>query len=192
MTETGLFFGSFNPIHIGHLVIANYILEYGKLNELWFVVSPHNPFKKKESLLDDHYRFDMVQMAIDKDDLRFRASDIEFRMQQPSYTIDTLTWLREKHPRHNFSIIMGADGLKGFHKWKNAELLVETTPRIIYPRPGFEEEDAFGLKNARVVDAPVIEISASFIREAIAEGRDIRYFLSSKVWAYIEKMGFYK
>ena len=189
--KTGLFFGSFNPIHNGHLAIAEYIYEYTDLEQLWFVVSPQNPFKRKQTLLDDHHRLEMVYRAIG-DDLRFRVSDIEFRMPKPSFTVDTLTWLSEKHPDDEFVMIMGADNLKSFNKWKNCELLVEKYTRYVYPRHGSDDAEILKHKNVVKVDAPKIEISSSFIRQAIAEGKKVRYFMPEKVYNYIDEMNFYR
>jgi nicotinate-nucleotide adenylyltransferase len=189
--QTGLFFGSFNPIHIGHLAIAEYIVEYSALKQIWFVVSPHNPLKPKDTLLADHHRLEMVHLAID-DDKRFRACDIEFRMPRPSYTIDTLSYLQEKYPGNEFSIIIGADNLDSFNKWKNADLIIQKYHRFVYPRHGVSSENLESHKNITLVEAPKIEISSSFIREAIAQGKSARYFLPEKVFEYIDKMNFYK
>lgn len=195
--KTGLFFGSFNPIHIGHLAIANYIVEYTDLDEIWFIISPHNPLKAKNTLLDDRNRLYMVRMAIE-DDLRFRASDIEFSLPRPSYTIDTMAFLSEKYPERDFTLIMGEDNLFTLHKWKNPEELVKRFPIITYPRVNAGENDDPVLKKiikeARVtmVKAPLIEISGSFIRSAIKEGKDISYFLPAPVWKYIREMHYYE
>ena len=191
MTKTGLFFGSFNPIHIGHLAIANYMLEYGEIEQLWFVVSPQNPLKEKKSLLADYHRLELVHLAID-DDERFRVTDIEFKMPKPSYTIDTLTYLEEKHPQHQFYLIMGADGLKTFRRWKNYEMIEKKYHRLVYPRPGMNCEEIFKHPNITLMEAPMMEISSSFIRKAIREGKDIKYFLPEKTYAYIKHMNFYK
>jgi nicotinate-nucleotide adenylyltransferase len=188
---TGLYFGSFNPIHIGHMAIANFMIEYSDLNQLWFVVSPQNPLKVKNSLLQDYHRLEMVRLAIEEDD-RFRASDIEFRLPRPSYTIDTLTYLEEKHPGMEFQLIMGADGLKTFHKWKHAELITEKYHRLIYPRPGTAIEALPELRNATLVDAPLMEISSSFIRKAIREGKDVRHLMPGRAYRYMREMHFYE
>lgn len=188
--KTGLFFGSFNPIHIGHMAIANYIAEYTDLEQIWFVVSPHNPLKKKNTLLDDYARLEMVELAI-KDDNRFRTCDIEFRMPKPSYTIDTLTYLKEKYPNHEFSLILGSDGLKTFHKWKNADLIIEKYSRYIYPRLTESIEEIKKHKNIKLVKAPQIQISSTFIRQAIADKKDIRHFLPATVFNEIDKKGYY-
>lgn len=189
--KTGLFFGSFNPIHIGHLAIANYMVEFTDLDKVWFVVSPHNPFKQKNTLLSDQHRLQMVRLAIEYDN-RFKASNIEFNLPQPSYTINTLAYLREQYPDHEFVIIMGSDGLKTFYKWKNYEELIRNYSRYIYPRPGTDPGLLQNLDNGKIVPAPVMEISSTFIRDAIAHGKDVRYFLPEKVWEYIREMNFYK
>jgi len=189
--KTGLFFGSFNPIHIGHLAIANYMVEFTDLDKVWFVVSPHNPLKQKSTLLPDHHRLQMVRLAIEYDN-RFKASNIEFSLPQPSYTVDTLTYLEEQYPGHEFVLIMGSDGLKTFHKWKNYKEIIANYPRYVYPRPGTGPELLNNLENGNVVHAPLMEISSTFIREAIANGKDIKYFLPEKVWEFINEMNFYK
>ena len=187
----GLFFGSFNPIHTGHLAIANYFVEFTQLDQLWFVVSPQNPFKEKKSLLADYHRYELVVKAIDDDD-RLRASNIEFNMPKPSYTIDTLTWLQEKHPSDRFCLIMGSDQLSAFHKWKNPKQIISNYHRYIYPRPGVDHTALPMMENATLVDAPMIEISSSFIRQAIKDGKDIRHFLPKETCKYIQEMNFYR
>ena len=191
MIKTGLFFGSFNPIHIGHMVIANYMLEYSDIQQLWFVVSPHNPLKEKKTLLADYHRLELCRLAIGDDD-RFSVSDIEFGMPQPSYSIDTLTYLSEKYPTREFFLIMGADGLTTFHKWKNSDLIEKNYHRLVYPRPGINCADLSKHKNMTLMDAPQMEISSSFIREAIRQKKDIRYFLPEKTFHYIQEMHFYE
>jgi len=188
---TGLYFGSFNPIHIGHLAIANFMVEFSELEQLWFVVSPQNPLKEKKSLLQDYHRLEMVRLAVEDDD-RFRASDIEFKLPTPSYTIDTLAYLEEKHPGREFQLVMGSDGLRTFHKWKHAELIVEKYHRLIYPRPGTDLKAASQLPNATLVDAPLMEISSSFIRQAIKEGKDVRHLVPAKTYTYMREMHFYE
>lgn len=191
MNKTGLFFGSFNPVHIGHLAIANYMVEYTYLNELWFIISPHNPLKKKASLLNDYHRYQLLELGI-ADSPMFRISDIEFKLPQPSYTIDTLTYLSEKHPKKNFVIILGSDGLTSFKKWKNYESILSNYDLIIYPRSDNINNDFLELDNVRMVNAPKMEISSSFIRKAIRSGKDIRHFLPDKVYKYIIDMHFYE
>lgn len=189
--KVGLFFGSFNPIHVGHLIIANYMVEFTDLDKLWFVVSPHNPLKKKSTLLADSHRLELVHQAI-KDDHRFMASNIEFKLPQPSYTINTLAHLTEKFPDHEFVIIMGSDGLETFHKWKNFEYLQANFKRYVYPRPGTSEQLLANIENGMVVEAPLIEISSTFIRESIYNNKDVRHFLNENVWKYIDEMNFYR
>ena len=189
--KTGLYFGSFNPIHIGHMAIANFMIEFSELEQLWFVVSPHNPLKEKKTLLKDYHRLEMVQLAVEDDD-RFRASDIEFKMPTPSYTIDTLVYLEEKNPGHEFQLVMGADGLRTFHKWKHANLIVEKYHRLIYPRPGVDMDTVSQLPNATVVDAPLMEISSSFIRSAIKNGKDVRHLVPVNAYKYMCEMHFYE
>ncbi len=189
--KTGLFFGSFNPIHIGHLAIANYIAEFTDLKQIWFVVSPQNPLKKKKSLLADYHRLNLVKEAIE-DDSRFYACDIEFKLPYPSYTIDTITYLRELYPDKTFSIVLGADGLVNFHKWKNYKELIKTTTRYVYPRSGTDPSILNNIENCIFVNAPLIEISSTFIRDGIREGNDLRHFLNHRVYKYIKDMHFYE
>ncbi len=189
--QTGLFFGSFNPIHMGHLALAEFMIGYTGLEQVWFVVSPHNPLKSKETLLADHHRLEMVHLAIDEDN-RFRVSDIEFRMPQPSFTIETLSYLAEKFPDHKFSLIMGADNLESFHKWKNAGMIIKNYHRFVYPRYGTSSDNLQMHENITMVKAPRIEISSSFLRQAIREGKSVRYFLPEKVFVYIDRMNFYR
>ncbi|QIA09685.1 nicotinate (nicotinamide) nucleotide adenylyltransferase [Draconibacterium halophilum] len=188
----GLYFGSYNPIHIGHLAIANYMVEYTDIDQLWFVVSPQNPLKKKNNLLDDYHRLELVELAVNDDD-RFRASNIEFRLPKPSYTVDTLAYLKDKHPNYHFKILMGSDNLENFHKWKNYETIIENYGIIVYPRPGFDPQKVQVEKNITIAEkAPLMEISSSFIRKAIKEGKDVRHFLPQKTWEYLNDMNFYR
>jgi nicotinate-nucleotide adenylyltransferase len=191
--KIGLYFGSFNPIHIGHLVIANHMAEYSDLNQVWFVVTPHNPFKKKNSLLDDYQRLEMVYRAT-KDYTKLKPSDIEFNLPQPNYTINTLTYLQEKYPDHEFSLIMGEDNLKSFHKWKNYQLILENHDIYVYPRVSEEKiETQFeGHKKIHPVDAPIMELSSTFIRKAIKAGKNVKPMLPEFVWEYLDEMNFYK
>lgn len=189
--KVGLFFGSFNPVHTGHLVLANYMLEYTDLERIWFVVSPHNPLKKKSTLLDEKQRLLMVNLAIG-DNIKLKASNIEFNLPQPSYTIVTLTYLKEKYPQHEFVLIMGADNLENFHKWKNYEEILKHHQLYIYPRP---ESDGGKLKDhpqIKLINAPLMEISSTAIRQAIKEKKDMRYFMPEAVWQYIKEMHFYE
>ena len=189
--KTGLFFGSFNPIHLGHLIIANYMAEFTDLEEVWFVVSPQNPLKERTSLLPDYQRLDMVNMAIETDE-RFRTSDIEFRLPKPSYTIDSLSYLQERHPNHEFILISGTDIFPTFTKWKNWEVLLELYKFYVYPRPGSDKHELTRHPSVRVFPAPRVEISSTFIRKAICDGHDISHFLPERVWNYIKEMHFYE
>jgi nicotinate-nucleotide adenylyltransferase len=197
MTKIGLYFGSFNPVHIGHIAIAGYMTEFSDLAQVWFVVSPHNPLKKKETLLADHHRLYMTQLALGDSD-KLKASDIEFRMALPSYTIDTLTYLQEKHPKYEFCLVMGEDNLFTLHKWKNAEELVSKYPIYYYPRPETVKPSSPILDHILTVakifraDAPRMDISGTFIRDGIKHGRDMSYFLPTLVWKYIKEMHFYE
>lgn len=194
MKKIGLFFGSFNPIHIGHLILANYILENTDMDELWFVVSPQNPFKDKKSLLTDHNRLDMVQVAL-KNYPKMRASNVEFSLTKPSYTIDTLTYLHEKYPDVSFSLIMGEDNLKSLGKWKNSETLIKNHQIIIYPRISEAECDRkqyIKHENISTIDAPIIELSATKIRQMIKEGKNIRPMVPPEVFEYLDGSSFYK
>ncbi|MBP7173499.1 MAG: nicotinate-nucleotide adenylyltransferase [Cloacibacterium sp.] len=189
--KVGLFFGSFNPIHIGHLILANYIVENSDLDEVWLVVSPQNPFKNKKSLLHDYDRLDMVELAI-KNYPKMKVSNVEFSMPKPSYTIDTLTYLHEKFPKYTFCLIMGEDNLTGLPKWKNYETLVKNHEIIVYPRiVENKEEKGILHENIHRIQAPIIELSATEIRKMIKEGKNTRPMLPVEVFDYIEKKGFY-
>ncbi|MFC2106846.1 nicotinate (nicotinamide) nucleotide adenylyltransferase [Bacteroidota bacterium] len=187
----GLYFGSFNPIHIGHLIIGQYMNEFTDLDEVWFVVSPHNPLKDKKTLLPDLNRLYMVNVAVE-DDSKLRSCNIEFHMPKPSYTIDTLAYLGEKYPDYSFILIGGTDILPSFHKWKNYQQLLSNYKIYIYNRPGYNTGEFQSHPNISFFEAPQMEISASFIRNAIKEGKDVSYMLPSKVWKYIDEMNFYK
>lgn len=188
--KTGLFCGSFNPVHIGHMAIAGFMAEFTDLDEVWFVVSPQNPLKKKESLLDDHHRLAMVNIAIE-DDTRFRSSGIEFKLPRPSYTINTLAALQEKYPNRQFALIMGSDNLQTFNKWRNYEKILEEHKLYIYPRPG-SDGGAFRTHPSVIwTEAPLMDISSTFIRKAIAGKKDVRYMLQPAVYNYIKEMHFY-
>ncbi|MGM0612422.1 MAG: nicotinate (nicotinamide) nucleotide adenylyltransferase [Bacteroidota bacterium] len=189
--KTGLFFGSFNPIHIGHLIVASQMIENSDLDQIWFVVTPQNPLKKKKTLLKNHHRLNLVKEAID-DDERFRATDVEFHLPQPNYTIHTLTVLTEKYPEREFALIMGTDNLATLHKWKNYQELLDQYQLYVYPRPGFSPGEFANHPNVHSVEAPQIEISASMIRDAIHQKKDLRYLLPDKVLKYIEDMMFYQ
>ncbi|HRR94369.1 MAG TPA: nicotinate (nicotinamide) nucleotide adenylyltransferase [Bacteroidales bacterium] len=195
--RTCLYFGSFNPVHIGHTVIAGYLTEYTDIDEVWFVVSPHNPLKKKETLLPGRDRLYMTSLAI-ANHYNFRTCDIELTLPQPSYTIDTLAYLREKHPGNDFALTMGEDNLYTLHKWKNAAELVKLYPIYVYPRkeafkpPHPLLEEILKKADIRFVKAPLIEISGTFIRKGIRAGKNMSYYLHPAVWKYIQEMNFYK
>jgi nicotinate-nucleotide adenylyltransferase len=189
--KTGLLFGSFNPIHIGHLVIANYMLEFAGLDEVWLMVSPHNPLKEKRTLLAGHHRYAMVQLAVE-DQVRIKASNFEFSLPIPSYTIDTLVRLEEKYPQNEFILIAGTDIFPTFHKWKNHEALLENFNFYVYPRKGSDAGAFAAHPHVRLFPAPLMELSSSFIRQALRKGKDIRYFLPGKVYDYIREMHFYE
>lgn len=203
--KIGLYFGTFNPIHVGHLVIANYMAEFTELDQVWMIVSPHNPLKEKSTLLADHHRLALVQIAIEDND-NLRASDVEFKLPKPSYTVTTLTYLKEKYPQHDFALIMGEDNLRTLHKWYNHEYLLKNHRIYVYPRVLTIQEEAevqeignqtlneFAAHQNVILcdDAPVMKVSASFIRNAIKEKKDVRYLLTDPVQKYIDEMNFYK
>jgi nicotinate-nucleotide adenylyltransferase len=188
--KTALFFGTFNPIHIGHLIIAEYIVENYDLKELWFVITPSNPLKKKSSLLDEYHRYYMVNLAIE-DDGRFKASDVEFKLPYPSFTAYTLTYLQEKYPQREFVLIMGEDNLESIEKWKNWEFILENYQIYVYARVGYDGGKYKNLPSVTFIDAPRIEISATYIRESLKTRKKVKYMLPSKVERYIDEMGFY-
>jgi len=191
--KIGLYFGTFNPIHVGHLTIANHLVEHSDLDQVWFVVTPLSPFKKKSSLLDNQQRLEMVYRAT-KNYNKLRPSDIEFGLKQPNYTIDTLTYLFEKFPEHEFALIMGEDNLKSFHKWKNYELILENHNIYVYPRLSKGKIDTQFNNHPKIhkVAAPIMELSSTFIRNSIKEGKNIRPMLPQHVWEYLDEMNFYK
>lgn len=186
--NVGLFFGSFNPIHIGHLIVANVMADY--VDRVWFVVSPQNPFKKNKSLLHEFDRYDMVEKAI-QDNHRLNISDVEFSMPKPNYTIDTLTYLSEKHPEHQLKLIIGADNLAQFPKWKNYKSILENYGLLVYPRPNARDLSLLDHPKVDLIKAPLLDISASYIREAIKQKKSIRYLVPETVEQFIEKKGFY-
>jgi nicotinate-nucleotide adenylyltransferase len=188
--KIGLYFGSFNPVHIGHLIVANHILNETELEKVWMVISPQNPFKLSHGLLNEYDRLHLVRLATE-DDNRIKASDIEFTLPKPSYTVDTLAFLNEKFPEHQFSIIMGSDSFQNFHKWKNYKVIMERCPIYVYKRPGFDIENEMGA-NLHIVDAPLLQISATHIRELIKAGKSIRYMVPPRVIDEIERGGYYK
>jgi len=196
----GLYFGTYNPIHVGHLIIANYIVNHTNLEQIWLVVSPQNPLKKKDTLLEDYHRLALVKIAVE-DNPKLIASDIEFNLPKPSFTSSTLAYLQEKYPQHHFSLIMGEDNLRTFHKWKNHEDIIAHHQIYVYPRLLNQEElaiitevtnDLYQHPNVILCDAPVMKISASFIRKAIKEKKDTRYLLTEPVHSYISEMHFYE
>ena len=191
--KIGLYFGTFNPIHIGHLIIANHMVEFSDLDEVWFVVTPHNPHKKKNTLLEDHHRLAMVRIAVDEYP-KLQASNVEFDLPQPNYTVNTLAYLEEKYPKNNFCLIMGEDNLKSLHKWKNYEVILERYSIYVYPRisEGKVETQFENHENIKKVAAPIIELSSTFIRQGIKDGKNIRPMLSADVWKYLDEMNFYK
>ena len=188
----GLFFGSFNPIHIGHLVIADVMADQTDLDEVWFVVSPLNPFKSSSSLLHEFDRLKMVELAI-ADNYKFRASDVEFNMPRPSYTADTLAYLSDKHPQHEFRLIIGEDNLLHFHKWKNHESILKNFGLYVYPRPQVDRTKIkVSHKNIKYVDSPMLDISATFIRNSIRNDHSVQYLLPQSVVDYIRLKKFYQ
>ena len=203
--NVGLYFGTFNPIHVGHMVIANYMSEHTGLDQVWFVVTPQNPLKNKKSLLQDSHRLALVREAVDESP-NLKASDIEFGLSKPNYTANTLAHLIEKYPKHTFSLIMGEDNLRNFHKWRNYEHILKEHQIFVYPRVLTFQEQLEGttINNSQIEKlkkeknivfcegAPVMKISASFIRQAIKEGKDVRFLLTEPVHKYVEEMHFYK
>lgn len=189
--KIGLFFGSFNPVHVGHMIIANFMVEHSDLEKIWMVVSPHNPHKEKKSLAKDHDRLHLVDIAIG-DNTGIQASDIEFNLPKPSYTIDTLTYLKEKYPHHEFCLIMGGDNLGTFHKWKNYEKILENHNIFVYKRPGYELGDLQEHESVTILEAPLLSISASYIRKQINEGNSIQYLVPDVVWKYLAGSSMYR
>jgi nicotinate-nucleotide adenylyltransferase len=188
--KIGLYFGSFNPMHLGHKIIASYMVEFSNLDKIMFVVSPQNPFKKKQSLLDQHQRLMIIQMEIE-DNPKLQVSDIEFSMPQPSYTIDTLVRLKEKYPKNDYSLIMGSDNLQNLHKWKNYKQILKQHAIYVFPRPGFKITEPH--ENIHIIkEVPQMEISSSFIRRCIKKGKDISYLMPEKAWKYTAEMNLYK
>ncbi len=198
--KIGLYFGSFNPIHVGHLIIANHVVETSDLDQLWFIISPHNPHKEKQTLLEDYHRLALVKEAID-DNPKFRASDIEFKLEQPNYTVKTLLVLKDKYPNYEFQLIMGEDNLRSLHKWYNYNYLIENYKILVYPRAynSMEKVHEFQLDQELIdhpniywiKDTPTMNISSSHIRSMIKQRKDVRYLLTDRVWKYIDDMGFY-
>ena len=191
--KIGLYFGTFNPIHIGHLIIANQLAEQSDLDQIWLVVTPQSPFKKKQSLLDNYQRLEMVFRATEEYD-KLQPSDIEFFLPQPNYTVNTLAHLQEKYPQHEFSLIMGEDNLKSFHKWKNYQVILDNHDIYVYPRisEGTIETQFDGHKRIHHITAPIIELSSTFIRQSIKDGINVKPMLPQTVWQYIDEMNFYR
>lgn len=188
--KIGLFFGSFNPVHSGHMIIANYIVEHSNLDQLWMVVTPHNPHKKRATLADDYDRLYLVNLAVE-DHIKLQSCDIEFNMPKPSYTIDTLTYLKEKHPTHDFVLIMGGDNLESFHKWKNHEVILKNFEIYVYRRPNYTLGELQEHPNVTLIEAPLMEISSSMIRKLIKEKKSIRYWVPDKVFEEIDRCSMY-
>lgn len=191
--KVGLYFGTFNPIHVGHVIIANHIVEYSDLDEVWFVVTPQSPDKKRLTLLDNHHRLELVYLAT-KEFAKLKPSDIEFGLPKPNYTVHTLAHIADKFPQHDFSIIMGADNLKTFHKWKNYETILELYNIYVYPRIGKELIQTQFDQHQKVhkIDAPIIQISSTLIRNGIQEKKNVQPLLPVNVWEYIDEMNFYR
>ena len=188
--KIGLLFGSFNPIHTGHCIIANYVSANADLDQVWIVVSPQNPFKQSNSLLNEYHRLHLARLAV-ADERNLKVSDVEFNLPKPSYTIDTLTALEAKYPQHSFAVIMGSDGFENFPKWKNHEMILRHYSVLVYLRPGFPMPEVLPL-NVRVLNAPLLEISATHIRETIRKSQSIRYLVPDPVKEEIERNGYYR
>ncbi len=188
--KIGLYFGSFNPVHVAHLIIANHVLNETDIEKIWFIVSPQNPLKQESNLLNEYHRLELVRLATEND-LRIKASDIEFSLPKPSYTSTTLVYLAEKYPEHEFSLIMGSDSFQNLHKWKNAEWIIKNYKIYVYLRPGFEVDNNTGTR-ITILNAPLLQLSATQIRNHIKQGRSVRYMLPEKVLEEIEKGGYYK
>ena len=189
--KIGLFFGSFNPVHVGHLVIAGYMANHTELKQLWFIVSPHNPLKSKNDLIHMYDRLEMAKLATEHAG-NIRVSDIEFNLPKPSYTIDTLIHLKEKYPEHEFSLIMGSDNLQSLKKWKNYELILRDYRILVYPRPGYESSEFNDHPAVTMTNTPLMEISSTFIRRSFKEGKSIRFFVPDPVLDFIESKSLYK
>ena len=187
----GLFFGSFNPIHTGHMIIANMVLQQTEVDEIWFVVSPQNPFKKNKNLLHEFDRMDMVRAAI-ADDFHFKATDIEFNLPKPSYTATTLTVLEDKYPQHQFRLIIGEDNLASFSKWRNHQVILDRFGLIVYPRPNAKASDLDSLENVTMIEAPEIDISATLIRKMVKKDQSIKYLVPSPVEEMIRVKKFFQ
>jgi len=188
--KIGLFFGSFNPVHIGHLIIANYFVSFTDLNQVWFVVSPQNPFKNTSTLLNEHHRLHMIKSAIDGEK-NLKVSNVEFNLPRASYTVDTLAYLKEKYPAHQFSLLIGSDGFQNINKWKNYEVILKNYPVYIYERRGFTIKETFGA-TVHIHKVPLIDISSTLIRDLIRQKKSIRFFVPDIVKEEIESGGYYR
>ena len=193
MSKIGLYFGTFNPIHVGHLIIANHLAEYSDLSEIWFVVTPHNPFKKKKTLLENHHRFELVYRATENYP-KLKPSDIEFNLTQPNYTVTTLAHISEKYPEKEFCLIMGEDNLKSFHKWKNYQAILDQHEIYVYPRiaHGTLEHQFKNHPKITRIEAPIMEISSTLIRNGIEAHKNVQPLLPAAVWEYMDEMNFYR
>ncbi|MBW4888144.1 nicotinate-nucleotide adenylyltransferase [Mucilaginibacter sp. HMF5004] len=189
--KIGLLFGSFNPVHIGHMIIANYMANHTDLDKVWLVVSPQNPLKKYGDLINTYDRIEMARLATDNA-TNIQVSDVELQLPQPSYTIDTLTHLKEKYPQHEFAIIMGSDNLVTLHKWKNYKLILRDYQIYVYPRPGYENTDLATHPSVHITMTPLMELSATFIRKSIAEKKNVQFFVPEPVLKFIESKGLYR
>jgi nicotinate-nucleotide adenylyltransferase len=191
MRKVGIYSGSFNPIHHGHVMLANYLVEFSDLDELWFVVTPQNPLKQKAELLDDAERLKMVQLAVDGD-TRFHVSDIEMHLPRPSYTINTLRALSEQHPDYQFVFICGMDSLQNLTRWYQYQNILDNYKLLVFPREGYDGGELANHPSVTILKTPILEISSTFIRQCIKEGRDVRHFVPEKVFCYLQQRDFYK
>ncbi len=189
--KIGLFFGSFNPVHVGHMIIANHMVQYSDLDQVWMVVSPHNPLKNKASLAKDSDRYHLVELAIG-DNTKLKVSNVEFSLPLPSYTVDTLTFLREKYPGKTFALIMGGDNLESIEKWKNYQHILENYDIYLYQRPGYNPDKYSNMTRVKSIDAPLLNISSTFIRQAIQKGKSVRYLVPDAVSDYLESSVLYR
>lgn len=188
--KIGLYFGSFNPVHIGHLIIANYVAQMSDVDQVWLVLSPQNPHKPSKSLLNEYHRLHLLQLAV-QDNPALKASDFEFHLPKPSFTVDTLIYLKEKYPNHQFSIVVGSDSFTNLKNWKNADVLIRDNPFVIYNRPGFPVEDHLGAKTT-ILDGPLLNISATDVRNLVKAGKSIQYLVPNPVRSEIERNNYYK
>ncbi len=191
MSHVGLFFGSFNPVHVGHMIIANYMVEHTELEEIWMVLSPQNPFKSQKSLANDYDRLHLLNLSIGEH-AKIKSSNVEFNLPKPSYTIDTLIYLKEKYPDKKFSLIMGGDNITNFHKWKNYELIIRDHDIYVYKRGDKTEHQLGDTPKIKFAEAPLLNISASYIRKSIKEGKSIQYLVTEEVFNYLNTHNIYK